>query len=289
MNNQKLINFNKKVHEKVNLDYNSKHEGDIFSLLEQERLFNTLKKAASHIVKGDIIAIDLGAGTGNLTNHLLKFAKTVVAADISKKFLNQIEQEYRDKITSKKLETLMINGKDLSNIDDNSFTLVSVYSVLHHIPDYLEFVSEMIRITKPGGIIFIDHEVNENYWNPSNDYIEFINNTNNNKPMIIDKYRYFKIKRYLNKLYFIFHKFEFSKKFPITSPFNPRYQPNGDLHVWKEDHIEWDKIKNLFSFNNCMVLYEANYLLYKNHYPLDLYDNYRSLCNDYKCVFAKKN
>lgn len=52
--------------------------------------------------------------------------------------------------------------------------MVATYSVLHHIPDYLGVIKELIRVTKPGGIIYIDHEVNEQYWEKSAVYNEFL-------------------------------------------------------------------------------------------------------------------
>ena len=27
--------------------------------------------------------------------------------------------------------------------------------------------------------------------------------------------------------------------------FNPRYANEGDIHVWEDDHIEWDKIDSM--------------------------------------------
>lgn len=289
MNNQKFIRYNKKIHETKKLNYNIKHKYDIFSIHEQKRLSHFLKKAVSNIKSKNIKAFDLGAGTGNLTNHLLKLAKSVVAADISSFFLDQIEKKFHDKVKSKELATLILNGKDLSNVEDNYFDLVATYAVLHHIPDYLGIVSEMIRITKPGGVIYIDHEVNEDYWNPSNNYIEFLRLTRIHKPKMKDRYKFLRINKYLNKLYSIVHKFNFSTKLPITNPFNPKYQKEGDIHVWKDDHIEWDKIIKLLTDNSCKVLYQKDYLFYKSYYPKDIYNKYNRLCSDYKCIFAKKN
>ena len=72
------------------------------------------------------------------------------------------------------VDALKINGYDLSNIDDNHLDLVAVYSVLHHVPDYLKIIEEMIRVSKPGGVLYIDHEVSPSYWNQSKEYKDFL-------------------------------------------------------------------------------------------------------------------
>ena len=40
------------------------------------------------------------------------------------------------------------------------------YSVLHHVPDYLRAVNELVRVLKPGGLLYIDHEFTDNHWRP---------------------------------------------------------------------------------------------------------------------------
>ena len=62
------------------------------------------------------------------------------------------------------MEVILINGKDISNIEDESVDIVALYSVLHHIPDYLGILKGFTRVLKRGGIIYIDHESSERYW-----------------------------------------------------------------------------------------------------------------------------
>jgi 2-polyprenyl-3-methyl-5-hydroxy-6-metoxy-1,4-benzoquinol methylase len=157
-----VVKQNARVHDAVSAKYEETH-GEIFNVVEQERLSLCLKQALTYVETApDIkVALDYGCGSGNLTRHLLGMNLRVVSADISRKFLTMITQRYNDTGRS---NTLVLNGKDLSGIGDNQFDFVGVYSVLHHVPDYLPIIREMIRVLRPGGIIYMDHEANESYW-----------------------------------------------------------------------------------------------------------------------------
>ena len=160
------------MYNKIYNKYEQRHN-EIYNTIEQERLSKKLKKAADFILTNskEKIAFDYGCGTGNLTKHLIKLGFFVVSADISEKFLDVIKKRYQ---FTGKSDTLEVNGYDLSNIENNKFDLTATYSVLHHVPDYLTIIKEMIRITKQEGIIYLDHEVNENYWYRNKDYSEFL-------------------------------------------------------------------------------------------------------------------
>ena len=102
-------------------------------------------------------ALDYGCGSGNITNQLLNLNINVVAADVSSHFLTLVRQKF----SCDRLSTLSLNGKDLIGVEADSFDFIAVYSVLHHIPDYLAAITELARVCKPGGVIYIDHEQND--------------------------------------------------------------------------------------------------------------------------------
>lgn len=52
--------------------------------------------------------------------------------------------------------------------------MVATYSVLHHVPDYLKIVDEFVRVLKPGGVIYIDHEVSPSYWEINDTYQSYL-------------------------------------------------------------------------------------------------------------------
>jgi len=285
----RMIKFNLDMHNKKYNQYDKYQEDKIFSPHEQERLYNCLAFAVNNIIstrpRDKLTALDYGCGTGNLTNHLISLGLNVTAADISEKFLETIEYRFAH---TNKCKTYTLGLKGLKVFDDNTFEVVACYSVLHHIPDYLRAVIEMTRIIKPGGIIYIDHEVNDSYWNPSEDCIRFkqLSMTLNKSKKIW--YRWLQISHYKNEMYLRLRKSGIFKNTSITNPLNPRYQPYGDIHVWPDDHIEWKKIEDVLIKNGTMLLHKEDYLLYKADYPENLYEEYKNKCSDHRVLIARK-
>jgi len=285
-----LIRFNEKVHNLIGNNYDEKHKNNIFNSIEQNRLREHLKFAVKNISSDKkrtfLKALDFGSGTGNLTYHLIELGLHVAAADISKKLLEYIKLKYGQ---TKKCMTLKLESEGLSKIGDNTYDIVACYSVLHHIPDYLKAVDDMIRICKPGGIIYIDHEVNNYYWNPNKEYFEFLKlNKKFTKQNVIKWKKYIKLSNYVKLFLFYLRKINAFKTVSITNPLHPRYQPDGDIHVWNDDHIEWDKIEEIFNNNNCEIILVNDYLLYKNGYNLNIFNEFKNKCSDYRVLVAKK-
>jgi ubiquinone/menaquinone biosynthesis C-methylase UbiE len=266
------VQYNIVAHDLIFKRYEKMHI-EIFNPIEQARLHNCLKSAISCIksISKEKIALDYGCGSGNLTTHMLDLGMRVVSADVSDNFLSMIKTKFEG---SKKSEILKINGYDLSGINDNSFDFVSLYSVLHHVPDYLQILKELIRVIKPGGIIYIDHERSEDFWRNSPVYANFIRLSGLNLFFSWDNLKkYFKSSSYIHG---------------IRRLLDSRYQPEGDIHVWPDDHIEWSKIENIFSNEGCEIVLKENYLLYKK-YPLKIYEAFKSRCNDCCLIIARKN
>ena len=143
--NQIQVNFNANAHNRISRSYEKQH-GEIFNSVEQKRLKVDLQKAVQAIqsvAEKPYNALDMGSGTGNLTAHLLALNMQVTAADISMKMLQNILEYYG---SSGKIDIIQLNGHDLSNIEDEQFDFAGTYSVLHHIPDYLKIIEEMIRV-----------------------------------------------------------------------------------------------------------------------------------------------
>ncbi len=158
---QHQIERNIAIHNNVAKKYEARH-GEIFNQVEQDRLRRTLQSACDAVVTTSqpMKALDFGCGSGNLTRHLLSLGITVTAADVSSGFLDLVRSRY----PTDKLNTLLMNGSDLSNIADDTFDLVVTYSVLHHVPDYLSAIAELTRVCRPGGVIMLDHEHSDEYW-----------------------------------------------------------------------------------------------------------------------------
>lgn len=258
---QKKVEFNVRAHNRVAKKYESRH-GEIYNYREQNRLEKDLREAILTINTGSKKkkAIDFGCGAGNLTRHLSNLGLDVLSADISKGFLDLINsQDY-----STKVETIQLNGDDISNVQDNSVDMIATYSVLHHIPDYLAIIKEFIRVVKPGGVIYIDHESSEFRWAES--------------PQLKDFYkRMRKSRKGINKNLFIFNNYV---DFVIRKLINPRYRREGDIHVFHDDHIEWDKIENVVNSNGAKVKIKKDYLLFRDYYDEEAYNRSQNVLND---------
>lgn len=271
MNHEDQIEFNKRVNDEVSRKYNRRH-GEIFNSIEQHRLHEALSTAINAVRTGfkPITALDYGCGSGNLTRHLIELGVNTVSADISKGFLALIENQFSQTGLSKILE---LNGKDLSNVSSEQFDMAAIYSVLHHVPDYLHIVEELCRVVKTGGVIYIDHEVVESYYNRQKEYVEFLRKA---RPKV-------NLKRYLVLLVDVPGYIHIFRRL-----INPRYKREGDIHVWPDDHIEWDKIEHILTTNGFEIILREDYLLYKSQYKLDVYNEYKDKCADERLLIARK-
>ncbi|TAL70009.1 MAG: class I SAM-dependent methyltransferase [Bacteroidetes bacterium] len=268
MNEQ--IQYNIAIHNKIAKKYTKRHP-EIYNDIEQQRLFDSLSDAVNLInTESDIkIFLDYGCGAGNLTNHLLSFHQKVVSADISESFLKLVKDTFRNE----NLSTLLLNGIDLNNVESESFDMVATFSVLHHIPDYLLALKDICRAIKKGGILYIDHEASPEVWNPKPEYLEYKEKvTPSFNPIIL-----------LN----LFNPFWYVRKLKKIK--NPRWQAEGDIHVWNDDHIEWNKIEKLLSELNFTILSVKDTLCYYKHYPLEIYNNFKDKCSDIRTLIAMKN
>jgi len=263
------------AHNKIAHIYNQKHN-EIYNEVEQIRLKNTINNLVK-LNKGEktLRVLDFGAGTGNITLKFLKYNCNVTALDISQKELKILEKKVKDK---KKLSIKFFNGENIPFAND-TFDIVASYSVLHHIPEYLNAIKEMIRVTKKDGFIYIDHEANENKWNPS-----------------ISLKNYYSLTR-LTPIELLKKKIKTREVFSINLWrgifiklfINKRYKTEGDIHVWKDDHIEWKDIKKIVDNLNCKIIEEKNYLLYRTKGGIETFKMYNKKCSDMKYIFIQKS
>jgi ubiquinone/menaquinone biosynthesis C-methylase UbiE len=92
-------------------------------------------------------AADVGAGTGFLTEGLIKQGIKVIAVDRSEEMLMQMKEKYKeyDCIDYRHGESENLPIQD----DSVDYALANMY--LHHVENPLKAIKEMTRILKPGG------------------------------------------------------------------------------------------------------------------------------------------
>lgn len=276
---RRAIEHNVQVHGKIADAYEQLH-GEIFNPVEQDRLHGHLARSIGMIttVSSPRTALDIGCGTGNLTKHLIDLGFRVSAGDVTDEFLTLTERRFG---ASGMVRTVKLNGTDLCGIEENTFDFVAAYSVLHHIPDYLRIIEEMARVVKPGGVIYLDHEANESYWNQPADYRTFVELAH--RKTIGEKLtKLVTPSSYARRIRYIFEAMRQTKLHDGTD------RPEGDIHVLPKDHIEWDNITATLVSHGCEVLWKVDYLLYRRGYPETLYHAFKDKCNDMRLLAARK-
>jgi 2-polyprenyl-3-methyl-5-hydroxy-6-metoxy-1,4-benzoquinol methylase len=260
---ERQIARNASIHDRLAQKYDAGH-GEIFNDVEQARIRAMLERAVV-AVRTDrklIRALDFGCGSGNLIRHLVALGLEVTAADVSSGCLHIVRSRFSE------VGTLPMNGRDLSNVADGAFDLIATYSVLHHVPDYLMAVREMARVCSTGGVIVLDHERNDEYWAGTDTYRSF-----RSAALKVDWRKYLKPSNYYHR---------------VLRLFDPRHSNEGDIHVWPDDHIEWDRIKQLMGEAGFEVLFEDNYLVNDSLYRREVYDRYAGRCSDTKAMAFRK-
>lgn len=152
--------INELFHDFEGESYELKHP-EIFNF-EIERWQKQCKKYIHRAESAKAItALDMGSGTGFVglqLQHWLQEQDTIICADISQAMLKVCQEKLRSHLRCH-IQTLKINDERLP-LADSSVDLITLNSVLHHIPDFRRVLSEFNRILRPGGTLFIGHEPN---------------------------------------------------------------------------------------------------------------------------------
>ncbi len=136
---------------------------EVYSRQEQKRISSVLKLATKLVENNQKKALDVGAGTGNLTGKLLGMGYRVTATDISTEMCDILRKKYSDHLKNGQLRVINSPIEEIS-FEKNEFDLITCYSVLHHLPDYLGAIQTLSAFLKKGGVIYIDHEASPYYW-----------------------------------------------------------------------------------------------------------------------------
>jgi ubiquinone/menaquinone biosynthesis C-methylase UbiE len=163
---------------------------EVYSMQEQKRVNSTLKRVDKLIEDNQKRALDFGAGTGNLTGKLLQMGYKVTAIDISAEMCKILKKKYKKYLEAGTL-TVINSPIEEASFDKGGFDLITCYSVLHHLPDYVDAIRRLSVFLKKGGVMYLDHEASPFYWKSESQGIaEFV------------KSIYFHSNPIINKVYF---------------------------------------------------------------------------------------
>jgi SAM-dependent methyltransferase len=243
---QRFVLENISRHNTVAGEYDACHP-EIFNPTEQERLERELDRAVAYIQTSHGRSLDYGCGSGNLTGKLLLRGLEVHAADVSPGMLRVVQEKHRVHVDSGVLRTVQLPLGFPLPFPDRHFAFVGAYSVLHHVPDYLQAVQELVRVLDRGGVLYIDHEHNEGHWR---------------SPVGVRIHRLltmpgYSIRRLLAWLVVLFGKTEQ----PLLPPLQREITGEGDIHIYADDHIDWAAIRHIGAGGGLVQVPTKDYLL----------------------------
>ena len=99
----------------------------------------------------------MGCGTGNLTLKERHLFNNVVGLDISKSMIKKL----KNKIHNNSNIELLISDCENLPIKTGCVNFVTMFSVLHHIPNIYVALKDAHRVLTQSGALFIDHEPND--------------------------------------------------------------------------------------------------------------------------------
>jgi len=160
---QKLaLRVNEIFHDFEGKKYQEKHE-DIFTSEALRWQQHAEKYFQAYEVP--ITVLDIGTGTGFIPLNTASYLfdnDLFICSDISKEMLDVTQKNISVKDYKCKFKYHKLNGE---NIGISNVTIITMNSVVHHIPDLEQFFTQIGKIIDPGGRIIIGHEPNKLFYN----------------------------------------------------------------------------------------------------------------------------
>lgn len=106
----------------------------------------------SHIIQGDEVVLDVGAGAGRFSLAMAKKLETgrVICLDLSEEMLQRLERNAKKKGLKDRIQIL--RGKaSSSGLENESVDLVVCNDVLHELSGLEPVLGEILRVLKPNG------------------------------------------------------------------------------------------------------------------------------------------
>ena len=110
--------------------------------------------------------MDVGCGTGFVAQRLapvLSDVDTIVCADLSQVMLDACRRTLTASGFACRFEFAKLHGRSLPE-PDGSCDVVTMNSVLHHLPEPGAMLREVDRVLKPGGSFIVAHEPNRRFY-----------------------------------------------------------------------------------------------------------------------------
>jgi ubiquinone/menaquinone biosynthesis C-methylase UbiE len=150
---QKIIAGNLEVHIKDAPLYDIFH-GELFNWYEQSRINRDLDTILQF--SGGRKVLDVGCGTGNLTMKFVAQNCETTAIDLSQPMLEKLAEKLRRQ--DAKANIVCENIDTYLERWTGKYDMITLSSVLHHLPNYYATLENLTRFFNPGGVLYITHE-----------------------------------------------------------------------------------------------------------------------------------
>jgi ubiquinone/menaquinone biosynthesis C-methylase UbiE len=151
---EKIIQENLKLYRLESQNYISLHP-EIYNWFEQGEIQKDLASLKKKL-KGNE-ALDIGCGMGNISLKLLSLGFKVTAIDISTTMIKKVKRALPVEIAIN-LDIIETDIDTFLSKPAGKYNLVTMSSVLHHIPEYLESLQNIFGFIAVGGFLYITHE-----------------------------------------------------------------------------------------------------------------------------------
>ena len=143
---------------KANVEFHSRlaskyHEQPFFRPENLQRVRSLLRSIAVETGGGRLL--DIGCGTGFILDLAYDLFTHLDGIDITPQML--------DLITPRPNVSTCIASADALPFENAIFDVVTMYSVLHHLPDLASALREARRVLRPGGIFYADESPSRHY------------------------------------------------------------------------------------------------------------------------------
>ena len=133
----------------------------------QEEALRWEEIGRKYFVRPDpLTVLDIGTGVGFVPLTIAKYLKPadlVICSDISEKMLD-LARDNLSRYTGIKKQFIKADALEIAHRCSKA-DIITMNSVLHHLPDYEEVLSGLAEIVKPDGYMMIMHERNQRFGN----------------------------------------------------------------------------------------------------------------------------
>ena len=150
--------------------YTNKYLNDFYNCFDEDsrlltqhgsvEFLTTMRYINKYIKPGDRV-IEIGAGTGRYSHALARLGYTVDAVELVE---HNIEIFRKNTLPNENISVTKGNALDLSSFKKNQYDITLLLGPLYHLynnDDKRKALSEAIRVTKPGGVIFAAYVISD--------------------------------------------------------------------------------------------------------------------------------